>query len=305
MMKDEMEKGEISRRNFFTKAVKAAGSASFASVMLKGVKAKAAEISSTIAAAAQSSDVPMVCYHAHLDNLGLDKALEIAQQKGVKLGIVEHAGTKENKYPIVLSSDEDLKRYIAMLEGKPVFKGIQAEYLDWMTCFSKDVVAQLDFVLTDAMTFQEKDGSRAHLWKKEEVKISDAQDFMERYTDYNVRVMATEPIDILASPTYLPEAIVKDFDTLWTPERMKKIIDAALKHNVALEISSGTKLPRLPFLKLAKQAGAKFSFGSNIRGANIANIDYCLEMAKELGLKKEDIFTPAPMGKKPIQIRKF
>jgi histidinol phosphatase-like PHP family hydrolase len=229
----------------------------------------------------------------------------VARERGVKLGIVEHAGTKENKYPVVLSSDEDLRRHIALLEAKPVFKGIQAECIDWMTVFSKAAIAQLDFVLSDAMTFVEKDGSRVELWKAEKVKIADKQDFMERYTDFTVRKIEREPLDILACPTYLPAVLAPEYDALWTEERMKRIIDAAVRCNVALEIAAGTKLPRLPFLRLAKAAGAKFSFGSNGRGQNIGKIDYCLEMAKELGLKPADLFTPAPPGKKPVQVRKF
>ena len=251
------------------------------------------------------TDIPLVDYHVHVEAAPtLDKLVEISKARGVKFGIVEHAGTKENKYPVVLGNDEDLKRHIASLEGKPVYKGIQAEFPDWATCFSKEVVAQLDYVLTDALTFREKDGRRVELWKAEKVKIDDPQDFMERYTAFNVEVISTEPIDIFANPTYLPAAVAKDFDALWTPARMKRIIDAAVKHHVAIEISS-SRLPRLAFLKMAKEAGAKFSFGSNIRGPNVGKLDYGLERVKALGLKREDIFTAAPPGRKPIQVRKF
>lgn len=293
----------ISRREFLTAAVGVAG-VSAAGKSLFGAQAASVPASSPASAPA-GPDVPRVDYHCHRDGQTLEQMLEISRAKGVKFGIVEHAGTKANKYPIVLTNDDELKQYIASLEGKPVYKGIQAECVDWMTCFSKDVVAQLDYVLSDALTFIEKDGSRVNLWKKEQVHIADAQDFMDRYADFNVRVIAEEPIDILANPTYLPEAIARDFEALWTEARMKKIIDAAVKHNVALEISSSYCLPKLPFLRLAKQAGAKFSFGSNIRGAGVGKLDYCLEMARELELKREDIFTPAPPGKKPIQVRKF
>jgi hypothetical protein len=37
----------------------------------------------------------------------------------------------------------------------------------------------------------------------------------------------------------------------------------------------------------------------------VGKLDYCLEMVKELGLTRKDIFTSAPPGKKPIQRRKF
>ena len=50
--------------------------------------------------------------------------------------------------------------------GKGVYKGVQAEWTDWMTCFSPEVLAQLDYVLTDAMTFPGKDGQRVKLWEK-------------------------------------------------------------------------------------------------------------------------------------------
>ena len=36
------------------------------------------------------------------------------------ISIVEHAGTKENRYPVVLGNDEELCRFLATLEGKPV-----------------------------------------------------------------------------------------------------------------------------------------------------------------------------------------
>ncbi|MEW6235151.1 MAG: hypothetical protein AB1656_07170 [Candidatus Omnitrophota bacterium] len=132
-------------------------------------------------------DFPLVDFYVHLDDVvTLEKALEISKERGVKFGIVEHAGTKENKYPHLISNDEELKSYIAKLEGKPVFKGIQAEGLDWPTCFFKETVAQLDYVLSDTLTFHEKNGQRVELWRPW-VKVEDKQDFMDRYTDFNIR----------------------------------------------------------------------------------------------------------------------
>jgi histidinol phosphatase-like PHP family hydrolase len=250
-------------------------------------------------------DFPLVDYHVHLDEaVTLDQALELSRERGVKFGIVEHAGTKENKYRGLLSNDEELKRYLARLAGKPVYTGIQAEGLDWMTCFSRQLVVQLDYVLTDALTFPEKDGRRVELWRPA-VEIPDPQDFMERYVEFHVQVMAREPIDILANPTFLPARIEKDYDALWTPGRMQRIIQAAAKYGVAIEINSRYRLPRLPFLKMARRAGVKFSFGSNIHGLEVGNLDYGVEMAGELGLTAKDIFTPAAPGRKPIERRRF
>jgi histidinol phosphatase-like PHP family hydrolase len=249
-----------------------------------------------------------VDFHVHLDNSTIDKALELSRERRIKFGIVEHAGTKENQYPTLLSNDADLRHYLAMLDGKPVFKGVQAEWTDWMSCFSPAALAQLDYVLTDAMTFPGKNGARVKLWASDaaqQVDMTDKQAFMDRFADWHVEVMAREPFDILANTSWLPAGMLEEWELYWTPPRMKKVIQAALKYGIALEISSSYQLPKLPFLKLAKAAGAKFSFGSNGRYPNMGKLDYCFEMAKELDLKPADMFAPAPDGQKAVQRRKF
>lgn len=253
---------------------------------------------------AAAPGVPRVDYHVHLDRVvTLEKALELSKERGVKFGIVEHAGNRTNRYPGLLSSDEELNAYLARLDGKPVYKGIQAEGLDWMASFSKAAVAKLDYVLSDALTMPQKDGQLARIWMP--FMLGDTQEWMDRYTDFNVQVIASEPIDIFANPTFLPEPIQKEYDRLWTEARMRKIIDAAVKHRVAIEINSQYRIPSLRFLKMAKASGAKFSFGSNIHGAGVGNIDYGLETARALGLTSRHMFAPAPKGRKPIEVRKF
>ena len=85
---------------------------------------------------------------------------------------------------------------------------------------------------------------------------------------------------------------------------MKPIIAALKRTGTAVEIDSAYKIPRMPFLRLAKSAGLKFSFGSNSGSGPARAIDFCLETAKELGLKDRDLFVPAPRARKPIMRRK-
>lgn len=265
--------------------------------------------SADTALTASKLDFPLLDLHVHLDNSTIDKVMELSTERGVKFGIVEHAGTKANKYPVVLSNDDELKRYLAMLDGKPVYKGVQAEWTDWMSCFSRETLAQLDYVLTDTMTFPGKDGQRVKLWEpglsEKGVDLSDPQKFMERYVDWHVQIMANEPVDLLANVSWLPAGLANDYDQLWTPARMKKVIDAAVKYQVALEISASYKLPKLAFLQMAKASGVKFTFGSNGRYPNMGKLDHSVAMAQTLGLKREDMFTPAPEGQKAVQRRKI
>jgi hypothetical protein len=55
---------------------------------------------------------------------------------------------------------------------------------------------------------------------------------------------------------------------------------------------------------MAKAAGVKFTFGSNGRYPEMGKLDYSIAMAQDLGLKREDMFTPMPDGRKAVQRRR-
>jgi len=284
-----MAKLTLARREFL-----AATGAALAAPAFGGERTKVSE----------RMDLPLVDWHVHLDNSTIDKVLEVSRERGVTFGIVEHAGTKENKYPVVLSNDEELGRYLAMLEGKGVYRGVQAKWLDWATCFSAKALARLDYVLMDAMTYPGKDGQRVKLWEKgveERVEVSDKQAFMDRFVAFHVELIEKQPIDILGNVSWLPGPLAGDFEAFWTEGRIRRVVEAAAKEKVAIEISSGFRLPTLRFLKLAKAAGVKFAFGTNGRYPNMGKLDYSLQMARELGLTKGDLFTPPPDGQKAVR----
>lgn len=249
---------------------------------------------------------PLVDLHVHLDNSSIDQVFALSRERKVKFGIVEHAGTEENVYPVVLSSDEELRAYVKKLEVKDVYKGVQTEWTDWVKCFSRQALTLLDYVLTDAMTFPGRDGKRVKLWEKEaeeRVDMTRHQVFMDGLVDWNVQIITEQPIDILANVSWLPAPLAGDYDKLWTDSRVRRVVDAALKHGVAIEISSGFRLPKLRFLRTAKEAGVKFTFGSNGRYPKMGQLEYSVAMARELGLRRADMFTPAPDGQKAVQRR--
>ena len=157
------------------------------------------------------------------------------------------------------------------------------------------------------MTFPGKDGGRVKLWDKDveaRVDMSDKQKWMDRFLDWHLDILTKQPIDILANTSWLPASMADEYEVYWTPERMKRVINAAVEHKVALEISSSFKLPRRAFLEAAKAAGVKFSFGSNGRYPNMGKLDYSIEMAWALKLTRAEMFTPAPEGQKAVQRRR-
>jgi histidinol phosphatase-like PHP family hydrolase len=67
---------------------------------------------------------------------------------------------------------------------------------------------------------------------------------------------------------------------------------------VAIEINARYRLPSPKFIKMAKKAGAKFSFGTNNVDNNVGDLDYCLQMIQECGLVWQDMFVPKNTIKK-------
>jgi Domain of Unknown Function (DUF1080) len=247
-----------------------------------------------------TENYPLVDYHVHLKGgLTIEQALANSRRLGINYGIAINCGLG---FPV--HSDDSVREYLKTMEGQPCFVALQGEGREWMMLASPVSVARFDYCFTDAMTFTDDNGKRMRLWISEDVgEIKDKQAFMEMYVKRIVGVMH-EPIDIYANATFLPDQIAGEYDALWTPERMQKVIDAALKNDVAIEINNRYKIPSAAFIKAAKAAGAKFSFGTNNADANLGRLEYPIQMVKQCGLVWQDIFVPKPPGQKPIQVKK-
>lgn len=245
-----------------------------------------------------TENYPVVDYHVHLKGgLTVQQALENARRLGINYGIAINCG---QGFPV--HSDDSVQRYLDSMRGQPCFVALQGEGREWMTLVSPASIARFDYVFTDAMTFTDGGGKRMRLWIDDEVgAIGDKQAFMDMYVDRIARVMR-EPIDIYANPTFLPRQIASEYETLWTPERRHKVIAAAIENNVAIEINDRYKIPGASFIKEAKAAGARFSFGTNNADAALGRLEYPMQMVRECGLVWQDIFVPRPNGQKKIQM---
>lgn len=101
-----------------------------------------------------------------------------------------------------------------------------------------------------------------------------------------------EPIDIFGWPLFLPVCIARDYYSLWTKDRMEKIINATKAKNIAIEINDMSHTPHKEFIYMAKDAGLKFTFGSDARNHNAGRLTYCKRIAKECKLTEEDFYFP-------------
>ena len=172
--------------------------------------------------------------------------------------------------------------------GRPLPVGIQVNDRDWFRQIDQETQAKLDYVLADTMIMGVRpDGRSNRLWEPQE--IPDPEAWMERYFEHNLQIL-DEPISILANPTFLPAAIADKYDSLWTEERMRKLIAKAVARGIALEIQAESSFPRPKFLRLAKEMGAKFSFGTNNFDARPKDLSRWLEAIVWLDLGPNDIW---------------
>ncbi|MDX2153554.1 MAG: family 16 glycoside hydrolase [Bryobacteraceae bacterium] len=248
-------------------------------------------------------NLPIVDYHVHLKGgFTLDDALALSRKHDIMYGLALNVGLG---FPV--SNDAGALDFLATVKGKPCYAAIQGEGREWPTLLSKETMAKFDYVFTDAMTFRDDRGKRMRIWIKDEVgAIDDAQAFMETYVNRIEGVLRDEPIDIHVNPTFLPDVIAARYDELWTPSRMARVIEAAKKNDIAIEINNRYRIPSPAFLKAAKQAGVKFSFGTNNGGPHdIGRLEYSLAMVKECGLKWPDIFVPKRDGEKRVQRKAY
>jgi hypothetical protein len=235
-----------------------------------------------------SQNFPLIDFHIHLKGgLTREQALAHARYYGFTYGIAVNCGLKMG-----FESDEELEAYLDGFKSTPyAWHAMQAEGREWLDLFSEENRERFDYVFTDGMTWTNKNGKRMRLWMPEETEVGDPQDFMEQLVYNIVKVVTTEPIDIHVNPTFLPTEIADQYDALWTEDRIDRVVKALAESGVALEINNRYRIPSATFIKKAKEAGVKFTFGTNNGGASdLGRMDYAIEIIDECGLSPQDMW---------------
>jgi hypothetical protein len=233
--------------------------------------------------------IPFIDCHVHLrGGMTLAKALARQSATGIRLGVLDNLGAG---WP--LETDDHLRAFLDANSGRGLYVGVQVNDRGWHKRHDPRLLARLDYVLGDTMIMPMPDdaGPPVKLWQPAGYAIDDPQAWMERYLRHNLQVLA-EPIDILANPTYLPPPVADLYDELWTEARMRAVIRAAIDNRVALEINAGSGYPRARFIRLARQMGAKFSFGTNNFDDKPLDMARCLAAIAHFGLGPADLYTP-------------
>ncbi|MFZ0430269.1 MAG: family 16 glycoside hydrolase [Acidobacteriota bacterium] len=237
-----------------------------------------------------AQNFPLMDLHVHLkQKLTLEQALAVARVYGETFGIAVNCGLG-----MPIRDEAGLEEFLANYPRPPeAYMAMQAEGREWLDLFSPESIDQFDYVFTDSMTWTNDAGKRMRLWIPEETEVGDPQHFMSMLVDRIEGILNNEPIDVYVNPTYLPDEISGQYAELWTEERMDRVISALVKNQIALEINDRYHLPSAEFIRRAKAAGAKFTFGTNNAGeAELEGLPYCLQMISECGLEPSDMWIP-------------
>ena len=235
-----------------------------------------------------AKNYPLVDWHVHLHpGLSLQEALERSRRSGINFGVAANCGRKSS-----YNTPEAVEGFRRMVSGLGCYVGMQAEGEDWQKVFPESLWRRFDYVFNDGLIWTDGKGGWKRTYRPEEVgELGDGEKFVDEYVDRTVTMIRTQPIDFWGTPTLLPAALNGVRDKLWTPQRMRKIVEALVEKKVALEINDRYRLPTEAFLRMAKEAGCQFTLGSGNSGPqDLRRCEYGLEMIGKLGLKWSDLF---------------
>ncbi|MDR1172926.1 MAG: DUF1080 domain-containing protein [Bacteroidales bacterium] len=236
----------------------------------------------------QQVNFPVIDYHVHLKGWNREQAMAHSRKTGIFYGVAPNCGIG---FPV--TSDADIDAYLDTTQNMSCFNAMQGEGREWPTTFSAEAREKFDYVFTDAMTFTDHKGRRTRLWMPDEVWIDiDREQYMDMIVDRTVKVLKEEPISIYVNPTFLPEQMMPDYDSLWTDARINKVIEALVTKKIALEINARYCIPHEKIIRAAKEAGIRFTFGTNNANSDIGKLEYCIEMMQKCGITDRDMFFP-------------
>lgn len=246
-------------------------------------------VNALLAAACRARGITITDWHLHIRG-GMTPELAAARElaSGIRSSAMENHGREWE-----VATNERLRAFAenarkVRVGGQCLPVGIQVNDRDWFKQIDPETRTMFDYILADTMIMGHlPDGRDNRLWLPQ--SIPDPEAWMEHYVAHNLQIL-DEPISILANPTYLPQELAGLYDKLWTDERMRAVIAKAVAHGIALEIQAGSPYPRPKFLRLAKQMGAKFSFGTNNFDQAPKDLSRWLEVIEELDLHGSDIW---------------
>lgn len=239
--------------------------------------------------------------HCHTDmsdgKLTLAQVVEVARSRGVQVGIADHVSTRNPEF--MVATRDEIEAYLGAIEGAPVFRSGEFCWCDtlWRD-LPDEVMRRFDYRIGSNHGFWLPDGSVASPWWETLPAPWDRepQRLMELLAANLCDMVRTMPIQIAAHSTFMPpafNALEPDVHAWWTEEREDRYVEALAESGVALEISNRYRLPHDRLLRKAKEAGVRFSLGSDGHSEKqVAALDWAAETARRICITDAELFVP-------------
>jgi histidinol phosphatase-like PHP family hydrolase len=229
--------------------------------------------------------------------LTVEQVASAAAELGVEVGIADHVSTTNADR--FLATREAVDRYLDALDAAPVFRSGEFCWCDslWRD-LPPEVMDRFDYRVGSNHGFWLPDGSQASPWwqRLPYEWASRPGELMDIMVANLCELVRTMPVQIVAHSTLTPPALFAledDVEAWWTEPREDRYVEALAASTVALEISNRYRLPHDRLLVKARQAGVRFSLGSDGHTARqVARLDWAEQTARRVGVTERDLFVP-------------
>lgn len=243
----------------------------------------------------------LVDLHTHTSmsdaSFPLSELVEVERTMGNVLGVSDHL------FCCGIYTLRDFSDYLAELEHYPVYRGVEVNMEHHIT-LPDAMDDRLDYVIASVHSMPDTHGGFIPLnsyFQRRAGKVTGyeknySSDMNRYYLAYIIQMIekafSNERIDILGHATVLPPC-EELHGTRFLLQWEDAVIGLCKKHGIALEISGLWRAPHMEMLQRAKQAGLKFSMGSDCHNRlQIGVLDYVERAIEEVGLTQEDFFLP-------------
>jgi putative hydrolase len=216
-------------------------------------------------------------------------AIQAAAEHGIEyLAFTDHI----HEYTDLSILDEVREKISSIAAPMKVYIGCEADIMSvGRGLVTSELIKKTDFIMVAANHFVDPAISQPASRDNKDV----ARHFLEMFT----YAVSLENVDVIAHPLFvMPNSYDLLAPSLLTEKELAPAIDLAVKNNIAMEISrralSKKQMPfLLSFYRLCKEAGLKFSIGSDAHKLSDVGRTIRVEpLINELGLSDEDIWLP-------------
>lgn len=248
-----------------------------------------------------------VDFHIHTcfsDGEGtIEDILSISEERKLRaIAITDHFEPRDSRD--LKKSIEEFRRHIKVIRGKAVSCGLKVFVGIETSLFfevEEELREEVDLVIRSVHFFPPKIDISCYslfderLW---EIYKNEVLELLQiRFTDIAGHIMGYFPLpsEWVKGLTFAErrELEKKIRECFFDEEWQERVIEQAIKNNVAIEIHNPTSTPDENFIRQAVSQGAKLSLGSDAHLLGwVGKVDYGKSMFSRLQIPKKNLFWP-------------